>query len=72
MISGMTALIYEVVWTRPLQLIFGSTVYAVSTIVTTFLAGFAIGSYSFRNIADTTKNPIKLFCIILLKWIARF
>ena len=26
-ISGMVALIYEVVWTRPLSLIFGSTIY---------------------------------------------
>ena len=27
MISGMTALIYEIVWSRQLQLIFGSTIY---------------------------------------------
>src|SRR3989338_1804912 len=27
-ISGFTALVYEVVWVRPLQLIFGSTIYA--------------------------------------------
>jgi len=50
-ISGMAALIYAVVWTRPLSLIFGSTVYAVSTMLTAFLAGFALGSYLFRNIA---------------------
>lgn len=64
MISGMTALIYEIVWTRPLQLIFGSTIYAVSTILTTFFVGFALGSFLFRNFADNTKNPIKLFAII--------
>jgi len=28
-LSGMTALVYEVAWTRPLQIIFGSTIYAV-------------------------------------------
>lgn len=61
MISGMTALIYEIVWSRPLQLIFGSTIYAVSTILTTFFVGFALGSYAFRNIADKTKNPLLLF-----------
>jgi len=66
MISGMTALIYEVVWSRPLQLIFGSTIYAVSTILTTFLVGFSLGSYLFRNIADETKNPLRLFAIIEL------
>jgi len=59
--SGMTALLYEVVWTRPLQLIFGSTIYAVSAMLTTFFAGFAIGSYAFRNVADETENPGRLF-----------
>ena len=65
-ISGFTALIYEVVWARPLQLIFGSTIYAVSTILTTFFAGFALGSYLFRNFADNSKNPLKLFALIEL------
>lgn len=63
-ISGFAALVYEVVWSRSLQLIFGSTVYAVSTILTTFLTGFTIGSYLFRNIADNSKNPEKLIGII--------
>ncbi|MCH8003653.1 MAG: fused MFS/spermidine synthase [Nanoarchaeota archaeon] len=64
MLSGLTALIYEVVWTRPLQLIFGSTIYAVSTMLTTFFVGFALGSYLFRNIADRTKNPALLFAAL--------
>lgn len=64
MISGITALIYEIVWARHLQLIFGSTIYAVSTILTIFLAGFAIGSYAFRNIADQSKNPALIFAAL--------
>lgn len=63
-LSGMTALVYEVVWTRPLQLIFGSTIYAVSTMLTTFFIGFALGSYLFRNIADKSKNLLLLFSIL--------
>jgi spermidine synthase len=66
LLSGMSALIYEVVWTRPLQLIFGSTIYAVSTMLTTFFAGFALGSYVFRNIADKTKKPLVLFAALEL------
>ena len=65
-LSGMTALIYEVVWTRPLQLIFGSTIYAVSTILTTFFIGFALGAYAFMNLADKIKNPVFLFAILEL------
>ena len=63
-ISGFTALVYEIVWSRPLQLIFGSTIYAVSTILTTFFVGFALGSYTFRNLADNSKNPERLFALI--------
>jgi spermidine synthase len=66
MISGMTALIYEIVWTRPLQLIFGSEIYAVSTILTTFFLGFSLGSYAFRNIADKIRNPERLFAFLEL------
>ena len=63
-LSGMAALIYEVTWTRMLRLIFGSTVYAVSAILTTFFIGFALGSYLFRNRADNSKNPILLFSLL--------
>jgi spermidine synthase len=60
-LSGATVLIYEVVWTRPLQLIFGSTIYAVSTMLTTFMVGFTVGSYLFRYRADKAENPALLF-----------
>ena len=43
--SGMSALIYEIVWLRLLKLIFGDTVFAVSTLLAAFMAGLAIGSY---------------------------
>jgi len=65
-LSGMTALIYEIVWTRPLQLIFGSTIYAVSTILTTFFIGFALGAFIIRNYADRKENPLKIFGFLQL------
>lgn len=43
--SGATGLTYEVVWTRILNLIFGHTTFAVSTILSAFMGGLAIGSY---------------------------
>lgn len=65
-LSGMAALIYEVVWFRPLQLILGSSVYAVSTMLTAFMAGFALGSYLFSGYADKVKNPLRLFAFLEL------
>jgi len=63
-LSGMTILIYEVVWIRPLQIVFGSTIYAVSTMLTTFMTGFSLGSYLFRNRADQSRNPVLLFALL--------
>ncbi|MEO2044461.1 MAG: spermidine synthase, partial [Nitrospinaceae bacterium] len=43
--SGITALIYEVVWTRMLTLAFGHTVYSVSIVLAAFMTGLGLGSY---------------------------
>lgn len=63
-LSGMSSLIYEVVWARQLQLVFGSTVYAVSTLLAGFMAGFALGAYLFKDIADKSNNPWKIFSFL--------
>src|ERR1700751_6145859 len=42
--SGAAGLIYQVVWTQDLVLIFGDTTLAIVTTVSAFLAGLGIGS----------------------------
>lgn len=42
-LSGAAALIYEVVWTRSLSLVMGSSTYAVSTMLAAFMAGLSVG-----------------------------
>jgi predicted membrane-bound spermidine synthase/tetratricopeptide (TPR) repeat protein len=44
-LSGISALIYEIVWTRMLTLVFGHTVYSVSVVLAAFMAGLGLGSY---------------------------
>ncbi len=63
-ISGMTALIYEIIWIRPLSLVFGTTIYAVSTIVASFILGLAIGSWIAGRFTDRLQNPLKYFALI--------
>ena len=41
--SGASGLIYQVIWMRQLTLIFGSTVFATSTVLTAFMGGLALG-----------------------------
>lgn len=44
MASGAAGLIYQVVWTQDLVLVFGDTTQAIVTTVTAFLAGLGIGA----------------------------
>jgi hypothetical protein len=41
---GVAARVYQMIWKRMLGLVFGVTVYAASTVLTTFIAGLALGS----------------------------
>ncbi len=43
-IAGLSALVYQVAWTRILSLLMGSSVYAFSIILTVFILGLAFGT----------------------------
>lgn len=58
LLSGGTALIYQVAWVRHMTLIFGSTAFAVSTVLTAFMAGLALGSYLFGRWIDRHGSPL--------------
>jgi spermidine synthase len=56
-LSGFAALIYEVAWTRSLVISMGSTVYAFTLILTTFILGLAIGSAAAAPLASRLRTP---------------
>jgi spermidine synthase len=60
-LSGAAGLAYEVLWIRQLSLIFGTTAFAVSTVLTAFMGGLALGSFLFGRIADRLRNPLRLY-----------
>jgi len=51
-LSGAAGLVYEVLWSRRLTHVFGSTTLAVSTVLAAFMGGLAAGSYAFGSWAD--------------------
>lgn len=59
--SGMTGLIYEVLWTRMLGLVFGHTVFAITTVLAAFMAGLGLGSYLFGRVVDRQGHPLRLY-----------
>ena len=63
--SGASGLIYEVIWMRQLTLIFGSTVFATSTVLTAFMAGLALGSFYFgRKIDESDQSPLRMYALL--------
>lgn len=56
-----TSLVYEVVWTRQITLVFGTTVYALSAVLTSFMAGLSLGSYICGMEADKRTNLLRVF-----------
>ena len=57
-LSGALGLMYEVVWLRVLGLVFGHTVYAVTTVLAAFMSGLALGSFLFGRRAPRIRNLI--------------
>ncbi len=68
-LSGITALVYEIIWTRMLTLVFGHTVYSVSVVLSAFMAGLGCGSYLFGHAMDRmmSQSDIKTEPLAVLK-----
>ncbi len=64
--SGFSALIYEILWTKHLSLVFGSTMTAVSIVAATFMAGLALGSYLLGKFSDQEANLLRIYAYLEL------
>ena len=65
-LSGVAGLIYEVVWSRQLVLVFGNTTQAVSAILTAFFIGMAVGNVLGGRLADRVARPLRLYAYLEL------
>ncbi len=65
-LSGAAGLMYEIVWSRQLVLVFGNTTQAVSAILTGFFGGLAIGAAVGGRIADRVRSPLRMYGILEL------
>jgi spermidine synthase len=62
-LSGASGLILELLWTRMLTLVFGSTALAVSTVLATYMGGLGLGSYLAGKVADRIKNAVRAYAL---------
>jgi spermidine synthase len=56
-LSGFSALVYEVAWTRLLALVIGPTTYAFATMAAAFISGIALGSAAGARLARRASQP---------------
>jgi len=69
--SGISALIYQVVWVREFGNIFGNSVYSASIVIAVFMTGLGVGSYLVGRWADSAHQvnphrPLKAYAVFEL------
>jgi spermidine synthase len=71
--SGASGLLFEVLWTRELGLVFGSTTLAISTVLSVFMGGLALGSFLGGKLCDRrgrsepppfARNPLLTYALV--------
>ncbi|MFJ4193442.1 fused MFS/spermidine synthase [Pseudomonas sp. NPDC089534] len=60
-LSGAAALVYQVLWIKQLSLVVGVEVYAITTGISAFFAGLALGGWAFGRWADRLRAPVSLY-----------
>jgi len=62
--SGVAALLFETLWFRQAGLSFGNSVWASSLILSSFMAGLALGNGLIAQRGDRVRHPIRLYAVL--------
>jgi spermidine synthase len=62
--SGVAALVYEIAWARLLSLSFGTTTFAVATVVAAFLGGMGLGAWLHHRALRRVGRPLLLYALL--------
>ncbi|MCY1345402.1 Polyamine aminopropyltransferase [compost metagenome] len=63
-VSGLAALVYQVLWIKQLSLVVGVEVHAIAAGISAFFAGLALGGLLFGRRADRLQRPVRLYCLL--------
>ncbi len=61
LLSGGTALVYQVTWVRDLSLVFGASFQATSIVLASFMAGLALGGFCLGWFAGRLRRPLAVY-----------
>ena len=64
--SGVSGLVYQVVWMRELTLVLGISTLATAAVLTAFMGGFGLGAFLLGPTSDRVARPLRLFALVEL------
>lgn len=62
--SGISGLMYEVVWLRMLARVTGVTIYATATVLAAYMAGLALGSFLLGRFVDKRRDGLRIYAVL--------
>lgn len=65
-LSGAAGLVYEQLWIRELQHVFGSTIHSITTVVAAYMGGLGLGAWALGRRADAHRQPAALYGLLEL------
>ena len=65
-LSGVSGLVFEVLWLRELGLVFGNTAHAVAIAVAAFFAGLSVGGFVWGRRAARAADPLLGYAVLEL------
>ena len=63
-LSGISGLIYQVVWARKLQLAFGVNLFAIAAVLAAYFLGMALGSWLGGIFSDRARRPLIIYALL--------
>jgi spermidine synthase len=63
-LSGATSLVYQSVWGRELHLVFGTSQFAIATVLAAFMTGLAAGGWIGGRLSDRVARPLRAYGLL--------
>ena len=64
LLSGASALIYQVLWLRKFTLVLGNSLYSASVVLAAFMCGMALGSWLIGKRSARIADPVRLYALL--------
>jgi len=63
-LSGATGLVYQTVWSRELHTVFGTSQFAIATVLAAFMTGLTLGGWLGARLAGRITRPLLAYAVL--------